>query len=415
MPWIDAVFVGAVLLSAAGLWTSRLLAAAGERIAPWERRLVPVAFLWGLGWWLFAGHHDIESFVPRAYHLNAHIAFFAATAWAFSWFSLRKDWKEAAWPALALLPVLFASLLAAFAALSHPFARFGWLAWILALAVQAWTLRRHADEARAGYGEFLHGGTLLLVAALGAIELHWWAEEFTARESAWALAAVLVVPAVLMILVSSRAMDARWPIAGHAPAYRLGAAVPLAAAMLAWTLYANVEHDGRSDPLPYLPLLNGVDVGHVLVAFTLWSVVRSWRRTGLELPAVLRGPAPMAVAGAFAFIWLNGILLRTWHHWAGIPYELDAMSESVRVQASLSLSWSLLALALMVVATRSARRALWLTGAVLMGVVVLKLFVVDLSDVGGIARIVSFIGVGVLMLVIGYFAPVPPRVSEPRP
>ena len=44
-----------------------------------------------------------------------------------------------------------------------------------------------------------------------------------------------------------------------------------------------------------------------------------------------------------------------------------------------------------------------------MGVVVAKLFLVDLSHVGGIERIVSFIAVGVLMLVIGYFSPVPPR------
>jgi len=37
-----------------------------------------------------------------------------------------------------------------------------------------------------------------------------------------------------------------------------------------------------------------------------------------------------------------------------------------------------------------------------------KLFFVDLSNVGGIERVVSFIGVGVLMLVIGYVSPVPP-------
>jgi uncharacterized membrane protein len=37
---------------------------------------------------------------------------------------------------------------------------------------------------------------------------------------------------------------------------------------------------------------------------------------------------------------------------------------------------------------------------------------VDLSNVGTIARIVSFIGVGVLMLVVGYFSPVPPKASE---
>ena len=45
----------------------------------------------------------------------------------------------------------------------------------------------------------------------------------------------------------------------------------------------------------------------------------------------------------------------------------------------------------------------------LLAVVVAKLFFVDLSQVGGVERIVSFMGVGVLLLIIGYMAPVPPR------
>ena len=66
----------------------------------------------------------------------------------------------------------------------------------------------------------------------------------------------------------------------------------------------------------------------------------------------------------------------------------------------------------MLYATRSRRRSLWIAGAVLLAVVVLKLFVHDLGSVGTIARIVSFIGVGVGLLVIGYVAPVPPGDIE---
>ncbi len=47
-----------------------------------------------------------------------------------------------------------------------------------------------------------------------------------------------------------------------------------------------------------------------------------------------------------------------------------------------------------------------------MAIVVAKLFFVDLSNVGGIERIVSFIGVGLLMLVVGYFSPVPPAIAK---
>ena len=41
-----------------------------------------------------------------------------------------------------------------------------------------------------------------------------------------------------------------------------------------------------------------------------------------------------------------------------------------------------------------------------------KLFLVDLSTVGSIERIVSFIGVGLLMLVVGYYSPLPPRLGQ---
>jgi uncharacterized membrane protein len=51
-------------------------------------------------------------------------------------------------------------------------------------------------------------------------------------------------------------------------------------------------------------------------------------------------------------------------------------------------------------------------GAGLMVIVVLKLFAIDLGNTGTVARIVSFLGVGVMLLVVGYFSPVPPRQSD---
>ena len=51
-------------------------------------------------------------------------------------------------------------------------------------------------------------------------------------------------------------------------------------------------------------------------------------------------------------------------------------------------------------------------GAGLMVVVVVKLFTIDISNVGGLTRIVSFIAVALLMLIIGYVAPVPPRQPD---
>ena len=67
---------------------------------------------------------------------------------------------------------------------------------------------------------------------------------------------------------------------------------------------------------------------------------------------------------------------------------------------------------LAVLLQRFARRVL--LGAALIAVVVAKLFFVELGNRGGLERIISFIGVGVLLLVVGYFAPLPPRKAEPE-
>jgi len=65
------------------------------------------------------------------------------------------------------------------------------------------------------------------------------------------------------------------------------------------------------------------------------------------------------------------------------------------------------------------RHAAWPTrpldgGCRVMGVVVAKLLLVDLSRTAGITRIISFVGVGVLMLVIGYSRPFRPRPRRRR-
>jgi uncharacterized membrane protein len=142
------------------------------------------------------------------------------------------------------------------------------------------------------------------------------------------------------------------------------------------------------------------------------GAVLAVKRSGLPRPDFLTPQIAWTSVGIVAFIWANSMLLRTIHHWADVPYRAPALWSSVLVQAALSVFWSVLALGLMVFATRKANRTVWMVGAGLMGVVVAKLVFVDLSHLAGIERIVSFIGVGVLMLVIGYFSPVPPRKAE---
>jgi uncharacterized membrane protein len=244
------------------------------------------------------------------------------------------------------------------------------------------------------------------------MELQWAAAVYAAPHTAWSASARMVMAAIVVLAISWRAVDSRWPVAAHEAAYRLSAAPLLIAAMAVWSLFVNFTHDGASDPLPYLPLVNALDLGHVLAIFAGLSWWLALRRKALAAPEPLRGRNGMTLFAVLVFVWLNAILLRSIHHWTGLPYLFSPMFASVTVQAALSIFWSVLALSLMLWATRGGRRAAWMVGAGLMAVVVVKLVLLDLSHLSGLTRILAFIVVGVLMLVIGYFSPVPPKTKE---
>ena len=74
----------------------------------------------------------------------------------------------------------------------------------------------------------------------------------------------------------------------------------------------------------------------------------------------------------------------------------------------------MMALVITVWAARSGNRRIWCVGALLLAMVVIKLFAIDLSGTGTVARIVSFLVVGFLMLIIGYFSPLPPKKTEAK-
>jgi len=73
--------------------------------------------------------------------------------------------------------------------------------------------------------------------------------------------------------------------------------------------------------------------------------------------------------------------------------------------AYVSLLWAVYAIALLVVGLRSARQAMWQTGAATLLLLVGKLFVVDLANLEAIWRILRFIVVGGGFLALGYAFP----------
>jgi uncharacterized membrane protein len=411
-PLLNSAFLGALLLGLAGLFCAWLLQRQRQELHPAERWLGQLLFAWGVAWWAAGGLREIDRHVRHALQGNATLVFFTASCLAFSALERRLHWPQARYPALALLPLMILLALASSFREAHPFAHLGYLAWPLAFAAHFFLLYRHEAVGKRHLA-WLHATGLWLLAALAAWQVAWVIDHWVAGRAAWPLIAWALVPGTLLALLALRGDRIRWPVAAHLATYLVPGAAPLAAFLAIWFVFGNAVSDGDPWPLPYLPVLNPLDLaqGGALLAVGTWFVEVRRRR----LPPLAAVPLAVAwsLAGAATFLWANSVLLRTLHHWAGVPLDPGSMLRSDLVQASLSLFWTLMALAAMVVATRRAWRPLWLTGAGLMAVVVGKLLLVDLSNAGTIERIVSFLGVGVLMLVIGYLAPVPP-VKEGR-
>ncbi|KVL27646.1 DUF2339 domain-containing protein [Burkholderia sp. MSMB1835] len=427
LPVLNSPYIAMLLIALAGLFTGWWLHGRGEARAwhAWMPEIGVAAAAWGLLWWVSGGLHEILVHASR--HVDLHVerfvvdttALFAAgTAWLAHAARRRLAWPLAEWPALALAPVLALLALRAFDAHEAPLSGMGAFAWPVVVGAGLallWRQSRGTTGAADTRGATpsvaarllapLHTLTFWTLGGLLSLEGFWRLRAFV-PEGAWSWSAWAYGFGALLLLVSGPGSRLRWPVAAFPRAYQVWGAAPLAALLWLWSLATTVS-DGDAAPLFWLPLLNPLDVaqGLVFVAFAAW--LRRLKALGIAWHPRVVG----YLAIATVFLWFNVLMLRTLHHWAGVPYAFGAMAESTLVQASVSVYWTVCALAITIWATRRGLRPLWFVGAALLALTVVKLFLFDLSHVTGIERIVSFIGIGVLLLLIGYFSPLPPKAA----
>jgi len=281
---------------------------------------------------------------------------------------------------------------------------FGWVVWPLAWAIFYVRLSWDARTSLPVSGPLqsvLHVGGLWLMTAMIASEAA-LRLDFIAG-SAWYHALWGAAPAVALWLVIGYAL--RWPMRAAPLAYAQVGAPGLAIFLLTWIVVTSVFIPGEVSPVPYLPLLNPLDIAALLAL----AALARWHLTDQR---VSWHQAVRTAIGVVAFIALNAAALRAVHFLADVPWTPEALAHSRIVQAVLSLLWTVTAMGLMVFAHRRAMRGWWLLGAGLLTLVVVKLFFVDSSAQETIERIVSFVGVGLLILLIGYLAPVPPSAVK---
>jgi uncharacterized membrane protein len=382
-----------------------------ETVSASEGLMEPV-LIGGATLWAVAGAGlELDTFVADVWTLAAWIAFFSALALLYTLLSVRLKWPRVALPVIAHAPILVLGVAASAWQFASPVQGGGWWAWPIAFIVHGIVLRSAAPQWPRLASRSIHALGALVLAALGALVGRAITADLGADTSAWPWLGWLVVPAALLMWLPSPSAANRWPVRVEPPAYQVAASLVLTIGLVLWTLLANVASDGSAQPLPHVPLLNPLDIGVGVALLAAWRWMRSApsRRLFGDSPEV-----PAAVLGVAGFVWLNAMLVRGFHHYADVPYRFDAWTASLAVQTGITLLWSITALVMMWLAVKRAARAPWMVGAGLLAAVVLKLLLVDLSGSGTVTRIVSFIGVGVLMLVIGYVAPLPSKTVPPK-
>jgi uncharacterized membrane protein len=400
-------YFAVVLQAAAAIFSAWTLNAARGRLRTVEQVIPSALYWWGSCWWLIGGVSEISPYIP-AYSMAAALILVTVTALASSEIHRRTLLGAAKILALLQLPAMLVFAANAALTLEHPFADGGWLSWPLAFLGLCVVIYRHEGEPRALLANALNALSAWLLCALLSWETAWAVDTAVAGSASWPAAAWAVVPALFLFFLPRLVTRIRWPFARNRDAYLFIGGVGVAIYLAAWSLVSNAMSLGDSAPLPYVPVVNPLDLAQafaLLILFRYWRFLRAVRSTGF---ARIDARIPMPGLAALAFIYLNAILLRTLHQWFAIPFTFDGLMASTLVQSSLSIFWAILALAAMLVATRKGSRVPWLVGALLMAVVIAKLFLVDLSRTGSVERIVSFVGVGLLMLIVGYFSPLPP-------
>ncbi|MDP5240577.1 DUF2339 domain-containing protein [Uliginosibacterium sp. 31-16] len=372
------------------------------------------ALLWSACWWAFGWWMELRWQAGNDQVLaHQFLAVMAASVLLLLPIAGKWRWARLAGLCGLLLPLAGAVAAFDYSADANLLGESGWVAFGLALIAGFGLLRVSKNLLASSSDKLLHLVNTWVWLGVAALELRYLFLSLGEPGSTWRWLGWTLPLAAWLLWNARKAPPRLWPAAAHPQIYRFSSTLPVLVILLAWLLMVNLQSTGNAAPLPFIPLINPLEIALLLVLFAGWQWVGQLRTQDPALVAWQPLHAPLQVALlAGGFLTYTCVVLRAAHHFAGVAWNNDALLHSMTVQASLSVAWALLALGLMISGHRRARRAVWVSGAVLVAVVVAKLFFVELSNHGGLERIISFIGVGVLLLVVGYFAPLPPSKEE---
>ncbi len=428
--FLNTFFFSCLLLAAGSYIISYFADKYESAFSESEKSVSTLTFVMGTIWWLLGGLYEIDRFtfnllagasgqpgggsIPQYFLLHCQLIYLTI-GFSIALISGQKlNWKKLKYLTHAFFIVLIWAYLRSYYRYDHPFAHFGVAAWILAFAVQYWILFQNDKYPEIKNKLFLnasHAVALWVLIGVLVKEMSWAVSLYLGPTSAWQFAAESIMPIAAIWIVTLKTHLIRWPLLKYEDLYMNVVIGPLVFVSWLLLMISNWTNAGNADPLPYIPLLNPLELSHLgfLFVITVWAI--KWIKTPNNDTKELKKNMWVVLSATY-FIWLNGVLCRGLHHYLGVPFDFSSLFSSVEVQVSLSLFWTLIGISIMTYASKKRIRWIWVTGASFLAVVVLKMFLIDLSKIETMARVISFIGVGILFLVVGYYSPIPAKDIE---
>ncbi len=395
-----AEYLGFLIIIAGLMVAAWLLDGHRKVLHPFMQNFVYLFLLLSLGLWFIATPAQLEYFGNDAYLFSLVAA--ALISVVIIRFANWRLLEESLQIVLPLGIVLFYLSKGAGAPIYdiHPFMAYGFWSFIGLVGTVYLLLFLYDKVWR--HTRALHVLTLWFMVSVLTFEAHYHiATDQTAKSILMVSWAIVPLLFAIGILVLSRYLGR------YKSSYEYTGLAAIFIFLLLWEIVAfGVPADFMRSA--YLPLANPIDMMQVavLAAILFWTYKQRSTRSSSTIRLMY------GIVILLGWMLVTVVFARYVHISQGIAYTLSALWQSGYFQTGISVLWSVAAIVAMLLSKRYADRTLWLAGFGVLILVVLKLFLVELAHSGTIERIISFLVVGVLLLLIGYFVPMPPSENK---
>ncbi len=403
-------FLGCSFLALAALFSSYWYDRGDNSLKQWEKYYPLPLMIVGLLWWYTGGLREVDKQFMTEDFTSVFLLFCCASSILMglvcekvTWTRLYLGLHVQLVVMIFLIPIDFMGM----SGESHLFRGLGSLGWTVAIVVQYRILHSYGENWNIRIEKIYHLLSMWLLIFVLSQEVVWAVGLIEGVAYIWKNVWWALIPCITVFCLVRLAPAGLWPIRRFRRSYLVIGGGFFCSWIVLWMFWA-FSQAGIPAPLLYLPFINPLELTTLCCLFMLIVWIRFCGNSEM-LPAALRSNYLLWIVAILGFFLINSIVARSVHYFGAVPFFPQSLYDSVIFQSSIAALWGACALGLTGIATRKRHRPLWMVGAVLLGMVVLKLFFVDLSGTGTIGRIVSFLVVGILMLVIGYFSPLPPH------